>query len=110
MIKDENFSLKEKLCFLASQSKTPTDKMDARKLSLRDFEDTFRAHLKDVADLDKRLSRHLKSFESSNAVAKLLIRDSEVQELERKFGQIEILIARILEEADVLIEKASHDP
>jgi len=42
--------------------------------------------LKELADLEKRLSRYIKVFESQNAVAKILIRDSEVQELERKLG------------------------
>jgi hypothetical protein len=62
-----------------------------------------------VADLEKRLARISKVFENFNAVAKLLIRDTEVSELERKLGQIEILIRRILEEADSLIDKASSD-
>lgn len=66
--------------------------------------------MKELAELEKRVNRYVKIFEAQNAVAKMLIRDSEVQELERKLGQIEIMIRRILEEADTLLEKASLDP
>ena len=44
-----------------------------------------------------------------NGNGKLVVRDSEVQELERKLGQIEIMIKRILEESEIFLEKASAD-
>jgi CHASE3 domain sensor protein len=52
----------------------------------------------------------VKKFESIPAVTKLQIRDQEVQELERKLGQLEIMIERILEESQTYIEKYQLDP
>ena len=54
--------------------------------------------------------RYFKIFDGMQAVAKIALRDSEVQELERKLGQMEVMIRRIIEESGVLIERASLDP
>jgi hypothetical protein len=75
-LSDENLALREKLAFTASQQKTYT--LEARKASLKDLEDTFKSHLRDLYDLDKRLSRHMKTLEMFNGNSKLVIRDSEV--------------------------------
>ena len=75
-LSDENLALREKLAFTASQQKTYT--LEARKASLKDLEDTFKSHLRDLSDLDKRLSRHMKTLEMFNGNSKLVIRDSEV--------------------------------
>lgn len=75
-LSDENLALREKLAFTASQQKAYT--LEARKASLKDLEDTFKSHLRDLSDLDKRLSRQMKTLEMFNGNGKLVIRDSEV--------------------------------
>ena len=75
-LSDENLALREKLAFTTSQQKTYT--LEARKASLKDLEDTFKSHLRDLSDLDKRLNRHMKTLELFNGNGKLVIRDSEV--------------------------------
>ncbi len=82
-LRDENMRMRDRLGYMINQQ---ANSADSKKQALKDFEDNFKAHLKELADLEKRLSRYIKVFESQNAVAKILIRDSEVQELERKLG------------------------
>lgn len=40
-----------------------------------------------------------KAFEKIPAVAKIVLRDGEVSELDRKLGQLEIMIGRVMEES-----------
>ena len=52
--------------------------LEARKAALKELEDTFKSHLRDLSDLDKRLTRHMKALDMFNPNGKLVVRDSEV--------------------------------
>lgn len=50
-----------------------------------------------------------KAFEKIPAVLKIQLRDSEVSELERKLGQLEIMVSKVIEESEAILEKHSMD-
>lgn len=64
---------------------------------------------RDISEIERRVHKIGKAFEKIPAVAKILLRDSEVSELERKLGQLEIMVSRVIEESEAILEKHSMD-
>ena len=100
MICDDNDALTDKINFFHRKPQK-----DQSAIFLKDIEDSIIQQNRDICEIEKRVSKIAQQFESIPAVTKLQIRDSEVSELDRKLSQLEIMIERILEESQTVIDK-----
>ena len=64
---------------------------------------------RDICEIERRVHKIGKAFEKIPAVAKIQLRDSEVSELERKLGQLEIMVSKVIEESESILEKHQMD-
>lgn len=85
MICDENEAINEKIQLL-KRNKAKQIPQNHLKIATKDIEDSLASHFRDINDIETRVNKQVKKFESIPAVTKLQIRDNEVLELERKLS------------------------
>lgn len=66
-------------------------------------------HIQDLHELERKASLYTAAFDAINGMDKITLREREIEELERRLGQIEIMIQKIEEESTVEIEKGQKD-
>ena len=62
------------------------------------METISKKHTKEVIKVDIRVKKLMAKFDHLNGLTKLKLREREIDEIERRLGQIDILIQKIEEE------------
>jgi len=102
MLCDENDAFGDKLALYRRKESRGGER-------LGELEEAQKALNRDICEMERRIMKIARAFEKIPAVAKIQVRDSEVCELERKLGQIEVMVGRIMEESEEIIEKHRGD-
>lgn len=79
---------------------------------LEDLETISKKHTKEVTKVDIRVKKLMAKFDHLNGLTKLKLREREIDEIERRLGQIDILIQKIEEETQDSIKtmQQNDDP